>query len=218
MRIMFDAARFKADSSSAPDCTASTSRPASAGAKSTPAASVRAGSCTAPGSASTAPAKPHAPRSVSVSRAVSSQMRVPFSCPALHTTARGCPSPHGSLKRGQVKLLQRALVNTAVQRPAVCLLVDHGQPPRAATHTRALHALQERRGQRPRQAGVLGPGVGAASAQRAALQVHVRQVQQLCAAAARLPPSAAPMRRAASGSNDAAAAHADGKQTPPADS
>ena len=57
-----------------------------------PAASVRAGSCTAPDSASTAPAKPHAPRSVSVSRAVSSQMRVPFSCPALHTTARGCPS------------------------------------------------------------------------------------------------------------------------------
>lgn len=100
----------------------------------------------------------------------------------------GLPVPHGSLKRGQVKLLQRALVNTAVQRPAVCLLVDHGQPPRAATHTRALHALQERRGQRPRQAGVLGPGVGAASAQRAALQVHVRHVQQLCAAAARLPP------------------------------
>ena len=31
-------------------------------------------------------------------------------------------------------------------------------------------------------------------------------------------PSAAPMRRAASGSNAAAAAHADGKQTPPADS
>ena len=135
--------------------------------------------------------------------------------PALHTTAGAArPARQSQTRAGKSSCSVRSSTRRFSVRRSVSWLTTASRPAQPPTPARSARLAGTPR-PAPRQAGVLGPGVGAASAQRAALQVHVRHVQQLCAAAARLPPERRAHAAGRLRSNDAAAAHADGKQTPP---